>query len=124
MAEGFASRAQMGWMWRNKRDLYDKKLPAQAGDIAKLPYRIGSRKLNKDQRALVRAAHAKLKRGEITTKDFEKVFRDQFARAAYVPTGQRRGRRPGAKDTRPRKGFIGKTWAKIGKFFKQKRRRR
>ena len=129
MAEPFASRSQMGYLWHNKRGLYDTKLAAQSGDISKLPWRVSSRKLTVDQRRTVRDAHRRLREGKITTKEFEKVFRDQFARAAYVPTGQRRGRALGAKDTKlrkPRKGFIGKTFSKVGKsigrFFKGRRR--
>lgn len=103
-ATNFASRSQMGYLYHNKRDIYLRKLPAaMQSDVSRLPFKVTSKQLTGDKRAAVRNAHRDLKAGKITVKEFEKVFRDQFPRAAYVPTGQRRGRRLGAKDRKPRK---------------------
>jgi len=91
MAQLFVSRAQMGYLWHNKRDVYDRKVMAP-GDIAGLPWRVSSRKLTPEGRKTVEAANAKLRAGKISRKQFEKVFRDQFPKATYVSTGKRRGR--------------------------------
>lgn len=39
MPKGFASRAQMGWLFKNKPGVYKRKLVAQTGDsISTMPY--------------------------------------------------------------------------------------
>ena len=118
MPQQFNSRAQMGWLYRNKRDVYDKKVMVP-GDITQLPWRVSSKNLTREGRLAVREAHAQYKAGKISRKQFEKVFRDQFPQAKYVPTGKRRGRPrkvsvPGAlKVGRSRNGttryFVGRT---------------
>lgn len=111
MPSGFVSRAQMGFMWRNKRELYEKKL-MPTGNIAQLPWRVSSTKLNASQRVTIKNARQMLAAGKITQKGFEKIFRDSFP-LTHKPTRAERmakglpvpklGRRLGAKDRKPRK---------------------
>lgn len=72
----FQSRAQMGWLYRNKRGVHEQKL-AQAGDVnlAELPYKNSARNKNTAGRAQLAHDRAKLNAGSISPKEFGARYR-------------------------------------------------
>ena len=110
----FVSRAQMGWMWHNKKDLYAKKLGGMAGLISSLPWKVGRGSLKGAALTKLSNARKMLAEGKLTTNGFEAVRRNLYPRT-HKPT---RAERMGRGQAVPKLGRI------VGRKDNQTRRRR